>query len=401
VVYLYRYGHERERSLTLGFLTSHYFNRWIVEGHKILSDRIINIVLSSANQWNVLLASLENVNILKQHNNVVIYGKELMPQNIGWLTNTKKVFDVFKTYNVDVIHILAYNKVFPLLYNYINFKKCKVIAHLFYHPAAFRDLRYILTKKLIKLKLFDKIIATSKLLKEYLITNLDLAEDYIYFISPPVPEGFFQFDYIASRKFIATVRKKYGLDEGDVVITYIGHIIPQRGIFELIKAFAKALRCNSSLKLTISHSGIIFKDFAVDYLTLLRNALKKYGLQNKVILLGRQDLKTLYTLSDLLFFGFKESFYFTFPPLTVCEAMAAGVPFILRKSPLVKELFDDVPPVPIYNTIDELETILCNLRGQSSTLINASRVLKNLAIKCYHPTNVMTKLRNVYNELVQ
>jgi len=385
---------------TLVFLTSHYFNNKITEGYKILSDRIISVV-SKTTDWDIFVVSLERANLEERTHNV--YYREIRPRYIDWLSSTiKGFFNLRLSKSANVIHILAYNKIFPALMSKLTTtRRPKVIAHLYYHPLAFREPEYLPIKLLSRFRLFDAIITTSKALREYFVNHLPSYSGSIFFISPLVPENLFQFDYISSRETSPRIKVKYGFSETDFVVTYIGHITPQRGVFELIKAFKEASMCDSSLKLVISHSGMVFKDFGIDYLTLLKRLIMRYGLEKRVVLIGRRDLRELYTLSDILFFGFRESFYFTYPPLVVCEAMAAGVPFILRKSSLVNELFDDIPPVPIYNTIDELETILCNLRGQSSTLINASRVLKNLAIKCYHPTNVMTKLRNVYNELVQ
>ena len=118
-------------------------------------------------------------------------------------------------------------------------------------------------------------------------------------------------------------------------------------------------------------------------------------------MLGKQDLKTLYTLSDILFFGFKESFYFTYPPLVVCEAMAAGVPFILSSSTLVNELFTGAPPVPVYNNIDQLIDILCSMPDRNLELYSTSRTLKEVALSNYHPSVVTSKLLRTYYTILE
>jgi glycosyltransferase involved in cell wall biosynthesis len=122
----------------------------------------------------------------------------------------------------------------------------------------------------------------------------------------------------------------------------------------------------------------------------------RYGLEKKVVLIGKKDLQELYTLSDILFFGFREGFYFTYPPLVVCEAMAAGVPFILRSSMLVSEVFENTPPVPLYGNVDQLVDILCGLPGKSTSLHATSKTLKEIATMNYHPSVVTSKLLKVY-----
>jgi glycosyltransferase involved in cell wall biosynthesis len=395
---VYSYGPGKEKKHILAFLTLHYFNDKITEGHKVLSDRIINAV-GEAFDWNILVMSLERKGSTNSKNDILY--QEIMPQYVDLFIHMIKALDVLKSMNVDVLHILAYNKIFPAFLNkIINMKRLKIVAHLFYHPIAFRDPRYFPIKLLSRLRMFDAIITTSRALKEYLLKDLSLSGDSIYLIPPLIPESFFQFDYPSSRVLAPQIKRKYGLNETDFIVTYIGHIIPQRGIFELITAFREAIKSNSSLRLVISHSNIVFKDFSVDYLTLLKRIITKYGLQNRVILLGKQDLRTLYTLSDILFFGFREGFYFTYPPLVVCEAMAAGIPFILRSSPLVRELFVDTPPIPVYNNTDELATILCSLPDKGTSLCSFSKTLKGVALSNYHPYNTVSKLLRIYYKLV-
>jgi glycosyltransferase involved in cell wall biosynthesis len=379
---------------TLVFLTSHYFNNKITEGHKILSDRIINVV-SKTTDWDIVVVSLERADLKERTHNV--YYQEISPQHINWLSSTiKDFFNLKLSKSADVIHILAYNKIFPALINKLTTtRRPKVVAHLYYHPLAFREVGYLPIKFLSRFRLFDAIITTSKALKEYFANYLPSYSDNVFFIPPLVPEDLFQFDYVSSRETSPRTKVKYGFNENDFVVAYIGHIIPQRGIFELIKAFKEASMCDSSLKLVISHSGIVFKDFGVDYLALLKRLIMRYGLEKRVVLIGERDLRELYTLSDILFFGFREGFYFTYPPLVICEAMAAGVPFILRSSMPAKEIFEK-PLVPVYSNIDQLIDILCSLPSRSASLHVISKNLKENATMNYHPKVVVSKLLKVY-----
>jgi len=393
-VYSFRPGKAEN---TLAFLTYYHFNNLIVEGHKVLSDRIIESV-SKALYWNILTISLEK----ELGSASEIPYQEFTPHYRDWFIYTIKLFRVLKTYDVDVLHILAYNKLFPTLFNKIDsirIKSFKVILHLYFHPQLFNDLKYYPLKFILKQQMADVVLVASKALKKYLVENMVLPSEYIRIIYPIVPHSFFEYDYATSKKVVSQKRREYGLDESDFVVTYIGHIIPQRGIFELLKAFKEASACISSLKLLIAHSGIVFRDLSIDYLTMLKQLIAKYGLEKKVILVGKQDLKSLYTISDILFFGFRDSFLFTFPPLVVCEAMAAGVPFILRRSILVKELFESFVPVPLYGNVDELTNVLCELPDKSTALLNVSNVIRSIAVTKFHPSIILPRLLKLYYEM--
>jgi glycosyltransferase involved in cell wall biosynthesis len=394
----YSFNPEKKANVTVAFLTANYFNNKISEGHKVLSDRIIDVVRGSTD-WNVYIYSLEKPIEAERD----LPYREITPSLREWFSSSIRIISFLNSTDIDLIHILAFNKVFPTLLDLITHywqKSHKKIVHLYYHPNAFKDLKYKPIELLIRTKIFDMVLTTSYTLKDFLLKKLALSDEVIRVIPPIVPQKFFEFDYWSSRKLTLKLRRIYGLTESDFVILYIGHVIPQRGVFELLKAFKEASKLNPYLKLVISYPNIIFKDLSLDYLTIFRRMVEKYALKDKVLIIGKQDLSKLYTISDILFFGFRDSFYFTYPPLVVCEAMATGMPFILRRSSLVKELFNDNPPVPVYNTLDELENILCDLTNKTSSLINVSKILKGLAIERYHPRDISAKLINLYSELV-
>jgi len=101
------------------------------------------------------------------------------------------------------------------------------------------------------------------------------------------------------------------------------------------------------------------------------------------------------------FSGLRRSFYFTCPPLVACEAIAAGVPFIIRSSTLVNELFTSTPPISVYNNIDQLIDILCNMPDRNLELHSTSRRLKEIALSNYHPSVLASKLVRIYYTMLE
>jgi glycosyltransferase involved in cell wall biosynthesis len=393
LVYSFNLG--RKADATIAFLTANYFNNRITEGHKILSDRIINIVRESTD-WDVYIFSLEKL-IGTKHD---LPYQEITPSLWDWFSSAIRIISFLNSADIDLIHVLAYNKVFPTLLDritHVGRRSHKIVIHLYYHPNAFKDPKYKLTELFLKVKSFDMILTTSNTLKNFLVKKLALPNGIIHMIPPIVPQEFFGFDYCSSRKLTSELRKIYGLTEGDFVISYVGHVIPQRGIFELLRAFKEASKINPYLKLVISHSNIIFKDLSLDYLTILRNMIEKYGLREKVLIIGKQDLNKLYTISDILFFGFRDNFYFTYPPLVICEATAAGMPFIMKNSSLMVELFGNEAPVPVYQDVDGLIDILCGITSDRQALFRISKKVKDVARKFLAAENVLTKLNNIYS----
>jgi glycosyltransferase involved in cell wall biosynthesis len=391
----YSFNPRKKANVTVAFLTANYFNNKISEGHKVLSDRIIDVVRSSID-WNVYILSLENPVEAKRD----LLFQEITPSLQEWFSSSIRIIGFLNSTDIDLIHILAYNKVFPTLLDLITHdgrKSHKKVVHLYYHPSAFKDPKYKPIELLIKTKIFDMVLTTSNTLKDFLLKKLALSDEVIRVIPPIVPQEFFEFDYWSSRKLTPKLRRIYGLNESDFVISYIGHIIPQRGVFELLKAFKEASKLNPYLKLVISYPNLVFKDSSLDYLTILRRIVEKYELKEKVLIIGKQDLNKLYTISDILFFGFRDSFYFTYPPLVVCEAMAAGMPFIIKNSSLMAELFGNETPVPVYQHVNELTDVLREIANNQQTLLRISKKVKGISEKKFSARNVVTKLNNAYS----
>lgn len=387
----------KKTNLRIAFLTHNYFNDSVIEGHRILSKRFIDTILTK--DVSSLIFSLETIQNTTRD---FLPSLELTARFRDWFIYTIKIFEKLKEYDVDFIHILSYNKFFPTLLNKLRLlqkEDHKIIAHLYYHPKGFENIWYKPTKLLLRVKLFDAILTTSISLKKYIIEELDLAKKPVFYVPPVIPKEYFDFDYHFSRIIAPKYKEKFGLEEKHFVISYIGHIIPHRGVFELLKAFSKASNFNNDLRLIISHTNVIFKDLSLDYLSILNRMIKKYGLENKVLIIGKQDPITLYNSSDILFFGFDDSFYFTYPPLVICEAMAAGMPFILKHSSLINELFEGKNTVLVYHDTNELVEMLSNLTDDNDSLCDFSAEIKKRAIRMFSPEAFISRIFTIYSQL--
>jgi glycosyltransferase involved in cell wall biosynthesis len=75
--------------------------------------------------------------------------------------------------------------------------------------------------------------------------------------------------------------------------------------------------------------------------------------------------------------------------------MASGVPFILKSSSIIKELFIDRAPIYVYQRTNELVDMLCEIAENRQRLYTISKILKNNA-RMFSPEVVMRKLIKVY-----
>lgn len=394
---IYKYYKSNEKTkLSIAFLTHNYFNDSVIEGHRILSKRFIDTILTK--DVNSLIFSLETIQNMARD---FLLSQEITARFQDWFIYTIKIFEKLNEHDVDFIHILSYNKFFPTLLNKLRLlqkKDYKIIAHLYYHPRGFENVWYKPTKLLLRVNLFDTILTTSISLKKYITEELGLTKNPVFYVPPVVPKEYFDFDYHLSRTIMPKYKEKFGLNEKHFVILYIGHIIPHRGVFELLKAFSKASNFNDNLRLIISHTNVVFRDLSLDYLSILNRMIKRYGLEHKVLIIGKQNPIALYNSSDVLFFGFDDSFYFTYPPLVICEAMAAGMPFILKHSSLINELFERKDNILVYHDINELIEILLNLADNDS-LCDFSAEIKKRAKRMFSPETFISRVFTIYSQL--
>lgn len=385
-------------------LTTDFFNQKIVEGHRVLARRYINIIKRMKNICTIIV-SLENAKLKD-----IVNFNELSPKQYEWFIFTLKVMEKIKSWkNVKAIHIMSFNNFYPLILSKaLGSNTWSSIIHIFYHPTAFRNIKYLPTKLLIKLRIPMGVLVSSVLMKKHLEEYLCLqpghcyknGAEYIHYIQPVVHENDHFLDHANLKKLRSkNVRSKYGISDDAIVITYMGHIVPHRGIFDLLKAFKIASEYNRRLRLLITHTNILFEDGKTSYTELLLRLINKYDLKDKVVIKGIMPYQEIYALTDFMFFGFDDTFYFTFPPLVICESIVAGVPFILRRSQIIDELVmvgilrkDD--EIPIYNSINELIDILIEI--EQHTNLNEFHRLMKRGREVFSANKVMNNLIKLY-----
>ncbi len=112
----------------------------------------------------------------------------------------------------------------------------------------------------------------------------------------------------------------------------VGRLARPKGYFDLVKAFAKVCETHPAVRLAIAGEGPLCQDLAAEIATL--------GLDDSLRLLGeRDDIPALLKASEL----FVSASHWEGLPLSVLEAMAAGLPVIATS-------VGDIPQVVVAGT---------------------------------------------------
>ncbi|HEX9063415.1 MAG TPA: glycosyltransferase family 4 protein [Clostridia bacterium] len=162
-----------------------------------------------------------------------------------------------------------------------------------------------------------KYIAISDYIKTFMLDRINVPENKIKLIYNGV-----KFSDINDVKDLREKKlKELNIDPGKIVITNVGRIVPLKGQNFLIEAAKEVVDKNKNV-----HFMIVGNDkLDLEWTNNLKNLVKDLGLENNITFTGaRNDIEELMAISDL----------FVFPstleglPLTVLEAMAAGLPVI-------------------------------------------------------------------------
>lgn len=142
-----------------------------------------------------------------------------------------------------------------------------------------------------------------------LIKEYGADDDHIHFIPHGVNTDIFK------PVDASSLRKKYGTENSDVIL-YVGRIAKGKGVDKLIKILNLVLKKNKRVKLIIVGGD-------AGYLPIVKSLIQKYGLSQKVTLVGyisKYNLPEYYSMADLIVYPSRQEIF----GLVLCEAMACG-----------------------------------------------------------------------------
>ena len=205
----------------------------------------------------------------------------------------------------------------------------------------------------------DRIVAVSKGVKNGLLASLDIEDSKIEVI----------YNGILSEKHIDNCKKPnhpWFISKEICLISSIGRLSPEKGIYELICAFRKALMQNSSLRLLIIGEG--------DEEKKIRKYLNDYSINDFVEIIGfRDDYYSYLSNADIFVLN---SYYEGMPSILV-EAAYTNVAIISTNC--------KHGPSELLNGVDNCRLIEVNNENQLIDAINHfSRIRKTKRKKIEH-----------------
>lgn len=180
-------------------------------------------------------------------------------------------------------------------------------------------LRYLFNPLLkLWLKLADDFIAYGSRAKKYL-ESLGVEEDKIKIFLNTVDVDFFsrRANLLGTKRNI--LRKKYGFNDREKIILFVGQLIERKGIVELIEAFAEIAKSQSNIALFIIGNGPLRDK--------IKDLIKQYAWAKikHIDFIQYDKMPEVYAVSDVLVLPSKEEVW----GLVVNEALSSGIPVMV------------------------------------------------------------------------
>lgn len=190
------------------------------------------------------------------------------------------------------------------------------------------------------------------------------------------------------------LRLKMGFSERDILTLFVGRIIPEKGIEELLSAFDNI--SNKNIKLLVIGGC----DYGVNYKTeFYKKIINKISLMSNVKYLGQltaKDVALYYQLSDVLVIP---SICEEGACLVGIEGMASGLPIICTKSGGMNEYISSDCSIKINNDYN----LVKNLKNSIIKMANDEQLRKQLGnnglshSKKYSEENYYINFLNIVN----
>ena len=131
----------------------------------------------------------------------------------------------------------------------------------------------------------------------------------------------------------AEKRAKYGLSDDDILLVFVGRLVPDKGVIELIKAVAQSSWNSSKLKLLLVGSAQLGEDVRDEYREMLESAAP----EGKIIFIGSVKPTSTARFLARADIAVVPSIWDEPAGLPVLEPMAIGLPIIASDSGALSE----------------------------------------------------------------
>ena len=141
------------------------------------------------------------------------------------------------------------------------------------------------------------------------------------------------FDPERFRAIRAEKRAKYGLSDDDILLVFVGRLVPDKGVIELVKAVAASNWTRSRLCLLLVGSAQLGEDVRDEYREMLENAAP----EGKIIFIGSVKPTSTARFLARADIAVVPSIWDEPAGLPVLEPMAIGLPIVMSDSGALSE----------------------------------------------------------------
>ncbi|MCD9853806.1 glycosyltransferase family 4 protein [Epilithonimonas sp. JDS] len=189
-----------------------------------------------------------------------------------------------------------------------------------------------------------------------------------------------------------TLKQQLGISKDDFVFVFVGRLVKDKGINELINAF-KTLQLSNPQPLKLLLLGPLEQDLD----PLSQDVLDEIEKNENIISVGFQkDVRPYFAISNCLAFpSYREGF-----PNVVLQALAMGIPALVSNingcNEIVKENYNGLifPPKDESSLLDSMEKILKN------DLYNDIQAVSRSSIMIYRQEVIWELLKENYDKLM-
>ncbi len=194
------------------------------------------------------------------------------------------------------------------------------------------------------------------------------------------------------RKIRTNVRTKYGMQDNEILLLFVGRFVPAKNLDFLIRGFSKALKENKNIRLMLVGEGALEPK--------IKTLVKNFNISKKVIFIGHEkDVIKYYSAADIFILT---STFESFSIVTL-EAMACELPAIVTKAGWLPNLIQNMEGGLIIkrDDIQELKQAILKLAANKKLrekmgLYNRKRVVEN-----YDWKKSLKKLKMIYGKILE
>ena len=294
----------------------------------------------------------------------VFYNDSSKKNLFARIKNFFRINAILKKEKPDVIHTNLSIVIYAL--PYVFFHKVKLIHTVHNIPSkdVGRSTRFLL-RLLVKLKKV-RFTSISRRIQQEIVREYGVAESVAPVIVNPVNCKLYD-NLIPERKFMGTTR-----------FVSVGRLAPQKNHFLLLKAFKKLLDEGCDARLTVAGDGNL-KDSLIDFVV-------QHKIEERVSFLGEvSNIPELLVESD----AFVLSSDYEGLPLTLLEAMAAGLPIVSTDVGGVSDIVKDglngllVPPQNVDMLADAMFRLAHDEKLRSDFASNSVKMVQQYDVSFF------------------